>query len=185
LEYLGHEWAGIDIGANVFNFGPEDADGILIASPTANHAHHIRAYLKYGKPILCEKPITKDLGDLERLLKEASDSQATLQMVNQYAMLATQSKRGDSGYNYFRHGSDSLEWDCINIIGLANGPVHLEETSPVWTCTINDEQLSIADMDRAYIRMIQGWLANPTDQSQYIWQAHEKTQKMRGRSCKS
>jgi hypothetical protein len=75
----------------------------------------------------------------------------------QYAELI-QAGDGPSHYNYFRHGNDGILWDCMQIIGLANGPVEIKEDSPIWDCVINGNRLNLSDMDGAYVSFIRSWL---------------------------
>lgn len=143
------------------------ADRILIATPTESHVELLLKYLPLKKPILCEKPITKSLDALIDLHALCARSGFQYQMVMQYKELQLPLKTPDrwSYYNYFRHGNDGLAWDCIQIIGLAQGPVWLKEESPVWECTINGKALSLAEMDHAYVEMIRRWVTNSLDQS--------------------
>jgi len=169
LRYLGvdpqivdKEYAGDPI---------EDCDGVIIATPTSMHVEHISRCA--GLPILCEKPITKKMGELDELLNFLDKFGGSLSMIDQYAELASYGD-GPTYYNYFKHGGDGLAWDCINIIGHARGKVRLMENSAVWQCMINGKDLSIADMDGAYISMVAKWLQNPAGNESYIWNAHKK-----------
>lgn len=180
LNMLGHEWAGIDVGKQATTFTPDNADAILITSPTDKHVTHIKEYATLGKPILCEKPFTKDLWELERLFLFTKTTGATVQMVDQYAHLQFSLTATDpTTYDYFKHGSDGLEWDCINIVKHARGPVELKEQSPIWRCHINGTRLWPGDMDHAYVSMISDWLRAPKDETDAIYRAHDKVHKLR------
>jgi len=135
-------------------------DRILIASPTHTHVNYLRELLPFKKPILCEKPITKDVESLRELHDFCKRAGFSYQMVMQYKELPIGTGKESSYYDYFRHGADGLAWDCIQILALANGWVDLREASPIWSCVINGQRLSLADMDRAYIRMIRRWINN-------------------------
>lgn len=152
------------------------ADRILICTPTHTHLHYLRNLLPTRKPILCEKPVTKDLEALRDLHLFCSRGGFTYQMVMQYKELALADTVGRwSSYNYFRHGNDGLAWDCTQTIALANGPVELKETSPVWECVINGQALNIRDMDWAYVSMIKRWLKDElTMTMDEILKIHEK-----------
>lgn len=155
------------------------SEGIIIATPTNTHVDLIRSFIPSGKPILCEKPICRNPAELKELMREINESDTFLSMVMQYRMLAP--KRFDrkrpppSHYDYFRHGTDGLAWDCIQIIGLAEGNLMLGETSPVWKCTINGKKLDIGQMDRAYVEFIADWLDDPGDDLSEVLEMHEKT----------
>lgn len=135
--------------------------GVILCTPTDTHAKflHDLITLKVDK-ILCEKPITKDLNDLEDIYARAKEADITLTMVMQYScpLLIGRHNVGDTYYDYFRHGNDGLYWDCFQIIALAEGAIDLQESSPVWKCMINGKVLSIANMDKAYVWFIDMWL---------------------------
>jgi hypothetical protein len=157
----------------------QQAEGIIIATPTSTHVELIRKFIPYGKPILCEKPLCRDLKELKELFREINESDAFLSMVLQYKVLApkrvARDARPTSMYDYFRHGSDGLIWDCIQIIGLAQGAVVLSEESPIWKCTINGKKLDLGQMDMAYVKFIEGWLRDPGDDLGEVLAMHEKT----------
>jgi hypothetical protein len=141
-------------------------DRVIIATPTHTHADYLRALLPMRKPILCEKPITKDLDEITELHSWCAENNYSYNMVMQYKELdITTEPERVSGYNYFRHGSDGLAWDCIQIIGLAKGPVVLGEDMPIWMCSVNGRYLNIKDMDQAYVHHVQKWLNGTLNQS--------------------
>lgn len=152
---------------------------ILIASPTHTHVDFLRELLPTRKPILCEKPVTKDFESLLDLHAWCARHGYSYNMVMQYEYLKpSEAINRWSYYNYFRHGNDGLAWDCLQIIALANGPVELKETSPVWSCSINGEMVHIEHMDIAYVLMIQAWVDGKLTQSlDQILEAHNKVRK--------
>lgn len=150
---------------------------MIIATPTALHAAHIDQFLATGAPILCEKPITTSIRALDRLMPKLDDGRVN--MVNQYRYLRGHREEIGEGltmYDYFNHGRDGLAWDCISIVGLAKGRVVLGEASPRWTCWINGERMSLADMDQAYIDMISHWVGGSLvgHGADYIRDAHAR-----------
>jgi hypothetical protein len=151
------------------------ASGIIIATPTNTHVNFIREFLPFRKPILCEKPITKDIAELKDLKDEILESKTPFRMTFQYEVLDQPSQNGPSRYNYFRHGNDGLVWDCLQIIGLARSEIKLGEDSPVWSCMMNGKALSLSHMDAAYIAYLQKWFHRPDDSLSKIVQVHEKT----------
>ena len=115
-----------------------------------------------GKPILCEKPITTNIEQLSEVIKECQAAKSDLRVVYQYKKAYIDDfNHGPTHYNFYRHGGDGLQWDCIQIIGLARGLVTLREDSPIWDCVINGQRLNIGDMDRAYVSYVADWLHNP------------------------
>ena len=172
LKYLGVDYIPTEVGEGFPAAGSFDA--ILIATPTYMHCQHIRKVWSYGVPILCEKPIGTDLAEVLDLCRDAEREGVKLRAVNQYAHLVPEGAHGDTRYDYFRTGQDGLAWDCISVLALAKGPVVLSNQSPVWTCKINGHVLSLADMDRAYVKMLQGWLTGDVEGINYIRKSHMK-----------
>jgi hypothetical protein len=195
LEYLGIDWVGVDykIWGNYSDskgklkmlpkkFPQKDVDGIIIATPTNTHLNYLRTYKNAGVPLLCEKPITKDLLELAKVIDELGKSKTKVSMVNQYSYLQEAGTSGPTIYNYFKHGGDGLYWDCIQPIGLAKDAVLVGEDSPVWTCFLNGHKISLADMDAAYIEMMSDWVRgkHKTDLNE-LYRIHEKVAEMEAR----
>lgn len=152
----------------------EGVTGILIATPTHMHAKMILGLADLRIPILCEKPISKNIAEVIEALRAVAKYATPFSMVYQYAMLPI----GNSGltkYDYFKHGGDTLVWDCIQLVGLAKGDIELDERSPVWNCSINGRKQDIGDMDRAYIHFIKSWMRKPEQDVGYLRDLHAKT----------
>lgn len=154
----------------------EKVDGIIIATPTETHPHYIRKCLSFKKPILCEKPITKNITQLKELFKEIGD--APFRMMNQYKLLC-EDRKGMSFYDYYKHGNDGLVWDCLQVIGLARGDINLAGESPVWDCTINDKRIQSGYMDQAYVNYVVDWFMEPKQDSSELLEAHIKTDELK------
>lgn len=154
----------------------EGCDRIILATPTDIHLRCLEIFHRYKVPILCEKPLSKDINELVAIKDLVLSEKIKLRMVMQYEMLIDPRSHGDSWYNYFRHGSDGLAWDCLQIIGLARfgSKITLEETSPIWTCGINGKTISFSDMDQAYVRFIRHWLEFPLDDISRLYDIHMK-----------
>ena len=158
------------------------ADSIIVCTPTITHGDLLRDLIPLGKPLLCEKPISKDMDELNELLTMAKRKSAPFNMVMQYEELLNDQGRSSnamSEYNYFRHGNDGLVFDCLQIIALAKAEVWLNDNSPVWTCTINGQKLNLSDMDGAYIKMIKKWRAGNMHQDPaWLMEIHENATEM-------
>jgi hypothetical protein len=182
LNHLGIKWSGYDKSGDVpFDVAAKDCDRAIIATPTESHVADIRKVAaRIDGPILCEKPITKSISELETLLAWVTLTGVDLTMVYQYSKLVPSNAHGETTYDYWYHGKDGLVWDCIQIIGLAKGALELKETSPLWTCVINGHPLRSGGMDNAYIQYIQDWLVDsrkccgPSE----ILRIHEKTARL-------
>lgn len=184
LEHLGHSWAGTDpkIGVS-WGFTATDhdgADGIIVATPTDTHTGILDSLLHCGKPILCEKPITKDMDELRELMADVVRAGARVQMVSQYDWLGGKYRYPDqpSSYDYFRTGPDGLPWDALQIIWHAAQTPSLAAKSPVWDCVIDGCRLSLSDMDAAYVEEIKRWLESPRNDVSRILDSHEKVAKL-------
>lgn len=153
-------------------------DKIIIATPTITHMEYLRAFLPLKKPILCEKPVWKNLDELIDLHAECNRNGWSYNMVMQYKEYDISQDTGRwSSYNYFRHGDDGKAWDCMQTIGLAKGPVWIKEDSPVWECTINGRSLAFNFMDRAYVIHTMKFIAGTLDQTMdEILLLHKKVQ---------
>lgn len=172
LRYLGKHFVGIDKGDAIPSI---PYDGYIIATPTETHAQFVKTFAPFRKPILVEKPLSKNVKEVGDLLTYVSESKTPLKMMMQYDYLTENSGFGASMYDYFRHGNDGLVWDCIQIIASAKGEIYLNEMSPIWKCVINGRELSIADMDLAYVRFVEDWFRDPYQSLQRIEQIHLKT----------
>ncbi len=151
--------------------------GVIVATPTDTHVTILKRFMHTGVPILCEKPICKDVQQLTELVEEIEDCKAKVSMVLQYRHLGFPVflPRRYSFYDYFRHGNDGLLWDCLQIIGFATGGVRLDESSPVWKCQINGKTLDISKMDTAYVTDVREWLAQINQRSMRdVLEMHQK-----------
>lgn len=177
MRYLGVPFRALDAlhSRETVLQAAQESDGVVIATPTATHAAFIRALAPLKKPILCEKPVVKNMGDMKELVELLKDTGTPFRMMFQYSMLARTDRIGPTLYNYFRHGSDGLIWDCMQVIGLARGAYMLREDSPVWSCKVNGLRVEFQHMDAAYIAYFQKWLRDPAQDLGEIVAIHEKT----------
>jgi hypothetical protein len=166
-----HSWSDIN---DPFSLNPKLVEPkpthYIIATPTAKHFMCLEELATSGASILCEKPISTHLFEVEVALKIPK-----LSMVTQYKELVKQNTVGVSYYNYFKHGNDGLAWDCMQTIGLAKSTVEVAETSPVWQCRINGQLLELGQMDFAYIKHIERWLEGYQQDPDEIYNMHRKT----------
>jgi hypothetical protein len=176
LKYLNRKFICVDKQntLNEVSTAAQKSQGIIIATPTHTHGDLIRQFAMLGKPILCEKPITKDPQELKDIITDLKTWGSPFRMMMQYEMLIDRSTIGPSHYDYFKHGSDGLIWDCMQIIALARAKLELREESPVWSCKINGKTLSLAHMDAAYIGYVQKWFQSPRQDLGYIESVHQK-----------
>lgn len=150
------------------------SDGAIVATPTDMHLAlcSLIAAETPTVPILCEKPLSKKLGEVEAILGFPN----RITMMTQYAMLDPSSVDGhETVYDYYDSGKDGLGWDCIQLLGLARGPVDLRAESPVWRCVLNGRRLTLHEVQQAYVEFVDTWMAGKVHQEpDWILLAHEK-----------
>ena len=177
LNYIGKAYVPHDqvTGGN-YDEKLEKCDHVIIASPTWTHHDYLLSLAGKGKRVLCEKPITHDKKQFNKIVNAWSSGGLTMMM--QYKELLVghdhKSYNGETYYDYYHSGRDGLDWDCIQIIALANTRPTLNNKSPIWKCCINGVEIERGDMDQAYVNYVQRWLMG-ADQSIFeIIEAHEK-----------
>lgn len=153
-------------------------DAIIIATPTETHEFFLDMFYTAKKPILCEKPITKDSKALEKILALYKKHKTPLTMTMQYTELIDKKSKGETYYDYFRTGKDGLYWDTMQIIALAKSSFKVSCRSPIWKCQINGKKLSLSNMDAAYLSFVKKWLAGEIKQDyKFLVKIHKKVEK--------
>ena len=178
LDSLDHPWFGIeDMGVHWDNQMKSPVSGlhaikyhsVILCTPTETHMAMIKKYKNLNLPFLCEKPISFNLEDVQYI----ADKNLPVAMVNQYKSLG--GKGGATYYNFYNSGKDGLEWDCINIIGMASQQkAFIQNNSPTWECSINGKKLTLEDVNDGYVEMIRSWLKNQEMDHTYIVEAHKR-----------
>lgn len=149
-------------------------DGVILATPTETHTEQLTTLIELTKtPILCEKPVTKNLVELKVLFEKMNQKETHFTMMMQYKML-DHGGAGHSYYDYFRTGKDGLVWDCFQIIALAKWSVEINNQSPVWECYLNSKRLSLGQMDQAYVDFVDQWTRSRGDDLDELYRMHEK-----------
>lgn len=178
LNHLNVPWIGHDLKSkNPFYSVLKECTHFIIATPTDSHIRVINDLLTYepGTPILCEKPISKNIKDVKKVLKRVAELKTPFDVVMQYKHLpAAYLDDSYSYYDYFKHGNDGLAWDCYQIIALSKTKPVIKEESPIWRCQINGCAHFLGDMDNAYISFIKNWLENPHGNIKEIYKHHLK-----------
>jgi hypothetical protein len=172
LSYLQHPFRILD--KHNLHEGPEliaVCDKYIIASPTSNHLEQLKQLLPLGRPILCEKPLSKSHKSLKRVLEKYEDTPLCMVVNYVYAYaLSRQSPRlycgdeaeilpGLTSYDYYNSGGDGLIWDCIQLYNLAEGPIELSNDSPFWRVNINGVFIQRDHIDRSYVLMVSDFIA--------------------------
>lgn len=186
LGYLGVDFTAMDIQRNtaieMSNNISNVHSHIIVTTPTYNHFVWLKIAQEksYIGRILCEKPISKNIDEMFRI----SSWDLDLTMMYQYIFTDKEKSLGShhTTYDYYNHGSDGIVWDCIQLIGIAEGPVSLREVSPIWEATINGKPIIKDSMDNAYIKFVKHWLDGTLEQSKEdILNLHVKTARLHWR----
>lgn len=179
FKHLGEQWIGMDThNLDKIDECYKNASRFILCTPTELHHDQLIDLAKLRKPVLCEKPITTNIAELEHIIEAFQMMETPLSMVLQYRNLVKTTHEGPSSYDYFRTGKDGLYWDCFQIIALARGDIAVNNQSPIWKCSLNGRQLSIADMDQAYVTEIDRWLRDDAETDlEWILKAHKKVAK--------
>lgn len=150
-------------------------DKVIICTPTDTHFEYLKFLIPMKIKILCEKPVTKNINELQIISRLCEIHSNPITMVMQYSSLFDHGKTGNSSYDYFRTGNDGIYWDCMQIITFATGDIYINNKSPIWRCTLNGTKLNIADMDNAYIDFISRWvLSDEMMTMDFIINSHKK-----------
>ncbi len=181
LKHLEIPFSGVDINHSEHYISEKcfAAEKIILCTPTENHFAYLKKLIPLGKPILCEKPISKSLKEMEKIFSAVESYKTPFSMTFQYTELVpARQDPDDSVYDYFRSGKDGVIWDCLQIIALAKGSFDVRSRSPVWTCRINGLKLNLSDMDWAYLNFVRKWTSGLVQQSPSdLFNIHEKVDK--------
>lgn len=170
LSYLDEPFGCLDPKLGAMSFIGQNYDRFIIATPTETHLEWVKKLDSFGKPILCEKPLSKNMDEV----REIAACRSPLTMMMQYAWLVNKHSRGRSYYDYYNHGPDGLVWDCFQIIALAEGPIEIREDSPVWDCIINGTKIRREEMDGAYVNFVRAWIAGAETPRSKLVEWHKK-----------
>ena len=163
--------------------GHEGVTHIIIATPTDNHYWWLKELSQANRKIriLCEKPITKDLNEMLEIAGMGLD----LTMMYQYkemGTVCTSNNPRTSYYNFYNHGKDGLAWDCIQLIGMAERDILLEEDSPVWHVKTNGNTIESATVNESYMHFVESWLNGEEKQDiDELLDLHIKTAKLQNK----
>lgn len=153
LKHLNYEFHAYD---PVFNSELEDLDNIefsraIIACPTDLHTFYVDKLLPYGKPFLCEKPLSRSIEACKEVVRK--DKNKLGYVVNNYAYLTSSPEM----YDYYNTGNDGIYWDVCQLIYL-NEKVKILTESPVWTVFSETGRVSYHALEQSYIQMIKDFV---------------------------
>ena len=161
----------------------------IIATPTELHTQYVTKCIEREIPVLCEKPITKNVDELERILNHRN-AEVFLHMVcnYKYAYQKAKDRYGDqlfyqdkkTRYMFENSGKDGLAWDCIQLIYLAEGRVQFGRSGKTWTCYINGVPIRYQDVIEGYRQMLLDFMADrlETPNKKRLLGAHKCAEKI-------
>lgn len=182
LDWINEPYYGIDIKESPWDYNIiSKCDRAIIATPTENHFEWCKS-LKI--PWLCEKPISKDIRQVEEIADHCKKTGVKGNMVCNWLFAANTALlrakfppnhgvggwRGGYGdvalmgdmdihYDHWHTGRDGLAWDCIQLIHMANlDKLVLLNNSPVLDCSINGHMIDMDLIAESYLIMISQWL---------------------------
>lgn len=154
-KFFGFETIPVDVGDAI----PVDFDRIIIATPTPNHLEQLRRYIPFNKPVLCEKPVSKELKECEEAVK--LDVNKIVRVVCNWKFTPPVLHYNHSNrifYNFYNTGKDGLKFDLCQLIYLSKGTCRINNLSPTFQCTINDQIVTLHDIERSYLTMFHHWV---------------------------
>ena len=170
LKYLGHEVVEYDVNTDK-SLGDclKGVHRAIVATPTGAHENFFSILLEREIPFLCEKPVSLNLGKLDWLQKESSERKVPVSQVCNWRYVRGGLKPNNHKvrYNYFKTGSDGMYTDCIQLLqlsqelGTRNYDVSIRTNSPVFDCEIDDQVVTLDDIDTSYLMMIEDFCSKP------------------------
>lgn len=161
LRYLKEDVITADIGDPWWEW---EFDRVIIATPTDHHYNDINLARVKGKPILCEKPISKDRAELEYLcsvpdldIRMVSNWKYAINLALTRAQKVAIEGEMEIEYSYYDSGKDGFFWDCIQLIHLA-GQFKYDRTRPAFEAKVNGLDVTLEHIHASYVLMVSEWL---------------------------
>lgn len=159
-KHLGLRWAGYDIADPCHDMPVSGITHCLICTPTPSHYHLVNQLSTVTDwQIMCEKPLTMDgaEGYILSLLRGY--------VVCNWALVHSDIYQPDTctiTYQSHNTGPDGLPWDTCQLLYLSrpDTPLLVKE-SPVWSATINGQDVAYRQIEESYILMIDMFVHNP------------------------
>jgi Ulp1 family protease len=166
LKYLDIEHIGYDI-VDSFNSVPcNKITHAIIATPIDTHYHWCLWCVENKIPFLCEKPISKNIDEIETIKRECKNEKVDGRMVCNWAFvlpyknsnLSLNRHENTIVFDYFNTGKDGI-YDLIQPIYLSDEISSFKFKSPVYNCKINGAEVDQRDFDASYSVMLGAWFS--------------------------
>lgn len=132
----------------------EDLDAVLIATPSRFHAEMVESALARGLHVFCEKPLTLDPADAERLAETARERDLVTQVGYHNRFVAT-----------FAEVKALLDAGAIgevtNAFGEAYGPVVLKAKGKTWRSQRSEGGGCLYDYAAHVVNLVNWYLGEP------------------------
>ena len=164
LEHLGQDSTDIDIGETATL---SDYSHVIVCTPTPTHFEFtIKAVMENVPHILCEKPVCGDSAKAKRVacLRTKSDIRVVCNWAFVEENTILQPRSHDVEYSNWMTGNDGQEWDCCQLYYLARSRPTIKR-GPVFRASINGLPVTLTDIDRSYVDMLNHWYKAP----QALW----------------
>jgi len=195
ITHLGHELIECDLSLKPFTLPQaHQYDKAIIATPIADHIPYIKHCIMHGKPVLCEKPLEKRVGEVQKLAKYSKLYNAQAWMVNNWAFVGGHCREPMSEkeiiirtYNTGADGAHDLIQPLYLVEDIEN--LTVKRDFPGHYYEISGCIYDYTDFERSYIDMVNAFLRDEYDKLWHIEHmvtAHERVdeyQRVRGQFC--
>lgn len=171
LDFLKIENKGIDLGERI----PKHWDSCIVTTPTDTHYDVVKNLEIFKRPILCEKPLSKNPNEIKKL-KGDIFLVCNWKFVFPYDLYADENK---CRYNFYNTGKDGIIWDLCQLIYLDEDIPIIDNDSPIFAASINGIPVSLEMIQWSYIRMLDLWANGKYDRFWNLEDALKMTEKVK------
>lgn len=142
------------------DFDPDAFDMTIIASPTKTHFKYCNQMMDLKKPFLCEKPLSHDLIECEKLAERQIKEGHSGFVVNNWSFVMP-NEIDSMEYNYYQTGPDGFVWDLSQLIYIAdknNAMTRFNNESVIWNARVNGKSIAYREIELSYFEMIRKFL---------------------------
>jgi hypothetical protein len=165
LKMLGAEIEEYDIIHYRNNKKLPKGELCIIACPTNLHCYFASKALDKGyKKILVEKPFSKSLEEIEKIMDTQGDADIRVICNWKFSSFSELLPEDNQiSYNFYNHGNDDEPlWDLCQLVYLQKDyDLDFGYDSPFFTCSINGFNIGLWDIEKSYYRMLISWLVSP------------------------
>lgn len=154
------------------------ANKFLVCTPTNSHYEVLKFVMDQSRaPILCEKPISKNINEVMELCDIAQNKKIRLNMVNNWSLVTIpplERNRNCIYYSCSNTGKDGLPYDLIQLLHLAHDwNFYFTNKAPEGAFNVHinqDLDITREIIELSYNRMLQFWIE---DRWKYMWDVND------------